>query len=127
MTILKAYKSISTLREPAYFKTWIFRILINECNTLLSKRNRSVGVSEKDIVHLNPKQTITNDSLSFTLSEVDVTPITTNVKYSLNALGKTKLSDDEASALMGHQVAVYDDKGNLLRGLNGEGMLENNE
>ena len=83
--------------------------------------------SEKDIVHMNPNQTLTNDSLSFTLSEVDVTPITTNVKYSLSALGKTKLSDDEASALMGHQVAVYDDKGNLLQGLNGEGMLENNE
>jgi RNA polymerase sigma-70 factor (ECF subfamily) len=45
-TILKAYKSISTLREPAYFKTWIFRILINECNTLLSKRNRNVAVAD---------------------------------------------------------------------------------
>lgn len=45
-TILKAYKSISTLREPAYFKTWIFRILINECNTILSRRNRSVTVAD---------------------------------------------------------------------------------
>ncbi|WP_025691261.1 sigma factor [Paenibacillus zanthoxyli] len=31
-TILKAYKSLDTLREPGFFKTWVYRILINECN-----------------------------------------------------------------------------------------------
>ena len=38
-TILNAYKSVHTLREPRYFKTWLFRILINECNTMLSRRS----------------------------------------------------------------------------------------
>lgn len=36
--ILKAYKSLQTLKDPALFKTWIYRILINECNKLLKKR-----------------------------------------------------------------------------------------
>lgn len=45
-TILKAYKAVHTLREPKYFKTWIFRILINECNTLLSRRSRSISYAE---------------------------------------------------------------------------------
>ncbi len=36
--ILKAYKSLQTLKDPAHFKTWIYRILINECNKLLKKR-----------------------------------------------------------------------------------------
>ncbi len=36
--ILKAYKSLHTLKDPAFFKTWIYRILINECNKLLKKR-----------------------------------------------------------------------------------------
>lgn len=45
-TILKAYKSIHTLREPKFFKTWIFRILINECNTILAGRSRSVAYAE---------------------------------------------------------------------------------
>jgi len=45
-TILKAYKSMHTLREPQYFKTWMFRILINECNTLLSRRSRSTSYAE---------------------------------------------------------------------------------
>jgi len=43
-TVLKAYKSIKTLRQPAYFKTWLLRILINECNTLLRKRLHTTGV-----------------------------------------------------------------------------------
>ncbi|CAI6084803.1 RNA polymerase sigma factor SigV [Paenibacillus sp. JJ-100] len=45
-TILKAYKSMHTLREPRYFKTWLFRILINECKTLLSRRSLSTSYAE---------------------------------------------------------------------------------
>ncbi|MFD1137120.1 sigma-70 family RNA polymerase sigma factor [Paenibacillus urinalis] len=45
-TILKAFKSIHTLREPKFFKTWIFRILINECNNIGSKRSRTIAYAE---------------------------------------------------------------------------------
>ncbi|MEO2208298.1 sigma-70 family RNA polymerase sigma factor [Paenibacillus pabuli] len=45
-TILKAYKSMHTLREPQYFKTWMFRILINECNTMLSRLSLSTSYAE---------------------------------------------------------------------------------
>ncbi|MGQ8874698.1 RNA polymerase sigma factor [Paenibacillus sp. TSA_86.1] len=50
-TILKAYKSLHTLREPQYFKTWMFRILINECNTLLSRRSLSTSYAEVPAEH----------------------------------------------------------------------------
>ncbi|WP_427180997.1 RNA polymerase sigma factor [Paenibacillus sp. TC-CSREp1] len=50
-TILKAYKSMHTLREPRYFKTWMFRILINECNTLLSRRSLSTSYAEVPTGH----------------------------------------------------------------------------
>lgn len=45
-TILKAYRSLDTLREPGFFKTWIYRILINECNNILKKRGRNVVMDE---------------------------------------------------------------------------------
>jgi RNA polymerase sigma factor (sigma-70 family) len=45
-TILKAYKSIHSLRQPEFFKTWIFRILINECHTLLAKNSNNVSVAD---------------------------------------------------------------------------------
>ena len=29
--LLRAWERLHTLRDPAYFKTWLTRILINEC------------------------------------------------------------------------------------------------
>jgi RNA polymerase sigma factor (sigma-70 family) len=52
-TILKAFKSLSSLREPNFFKTWIFRILINECRSILAKRSRTVPVSEMPILSVS--------------------------------------------------------------------------
>lgn len=39
-TVLIAYRSIRQLRQPAYFKTWLIRILINQCNQILRKRKK---------------------------------------------------------------------------------------
>jgi RNA polymerase sigma-70 factor (ECF subfamily) len=33
--ILKAFKYIHSLKDTAYFKTWLIRILINECRSIL--------------------------------------------------------------------------------------------
>lgn len=45
-TILHAFKSLHTLKEPAFFKTWMFRILINECNRILKRRSRTLSYGE---------------------------------------------------------------------------------
>lgn len=45
-TILKAYKALPSLREPKFFKTWMFRILINECNNIIAKRPSAVVYEE---------------------------------------------------------------------------------
>ena len=34
-TILSCFEKIQTLQKPKYFKTWMIRILINECNQIL--------------------------------------------------------------------------------------------
>ena len=36
--LLKAWAKLHTLRESAYFETWLIRILINECRNLYRKR-----------------------------------------------------------------------------------------
>ena len=38
-TVLAAWKGIGRLREARYFKTWLVRILINQCNALLRKKH----------------------------------------------------------------------------------------
>lgn len=39
-TIAKAFSKVHTLKKPAYFKTWIIRILINECNRIIKKKKQ---------------------------------------------------------------------------------------
>lgn len=36
--ILKAYEKLNSLKEEQYFKTWLIRIVINECNSLRRKQ-----------------------------------------------------------------------------------------
>jgi RNA polymerase sigma-70 factor (ECF subfamily) len=38
----RAYKSIATVRETSYFKTWLIRIMINYCNDALKKHKRVI-------------------------------------------------------------------------------------
>ncbi len=45
-TILTAFEKIRELKEPAYFSTWLVRILINRCQDMLRRKNREI-VSEE--------------------------------------------------------------------------------
>lgn len=39
--LLRAWERLHTLRDPAYFKTWLTRILINECRAILRQRAKA--------------------------------------------------------------------------------------
>lgn len=45
--LLRAWERLHTLRDPAYFKTWLTRILINECRAMLRQRARFVPLEEE--------------------------------------------------------------------------------
>ncbi|WP_102275560.1 sigma-70 family RNA polymerase sigma factor [Cytobacillus massiliigabonensis] len=42
--IMKAFLNIHTIREPRYFKTWLIRILLNECHQLHRKRKNLIPI-----------------------------------------------------------------------------------
>ena len=44
-TILSCYENIQRLREPKYFKTWLMRILINECKDILHQKNHAAELN----------------------------------------------------------------------------------
>ena len=49
-TFLKSYKNIRKLRKNDMFRTWIIKILINECNNIYKrKRNNIVSYEEKEM------------------------------------------------------------------------------
>lgn len=41
-TIMQAYEKLHTLQKNAYFNTWLYRILLNQCNQILNKRKNLV-------------------------------------------------------------------------------------
>ena len=45
-TALKAWKNRASLRDEQYFRTWISRIMVNECHNLHRKNSRYVPVEE---------------------------------------------------------------------------------
>lgn len=45
-SIVKAIQKRNTIREKKYFKTWFYRILINECLGYLKKRNKILFFEE---------------------------------------------------------------------------------
>jgi len=44
--LLRAWSRRHTLREDALFSTWLMRILINECKTMLRKRKRVLSFAQ---------------------------------------------------------------------------------
>jgi len=45
-TTLKCWLNLKKLKNDKFFKTWLTRILINECNTILRKRKNTVSLDE---------------------------------------------------------------------------------
>ena len=48
-TIFACYKNIHKLRENKFFKTWLVRILINECNKVLKGKKKNVSYDGKNM------------------------------------------------------------------------------
>ena len=45
-TIVKAFSKIDTLKNDKYARTWLIRILINECYNLVRKSNKFISFEE---------------------------------------------------------------------------------
>lgn len=67
-TAYNAFLAIGKLRNPEYFSTWLFRILIRECYKLLRERDQMIPYEESELLkRLNRRQDEEIDS--FHLSE----------------------------------------------------------
>lgn len=67
-TSYNAFLAIRKLRNPEYFSTWLFRILIRECYKLLKQRDQMIPYEESELLkRLDSKQEEEIDS--FHLSE----------------------------------------------------------
>lgn len=46
-TILNCYEKLDTLRNEKFFKTWMIRILINNCNNILRHKQNCISTNEE--------------------------------------------------------------------------------
>lgn len=53
-TIVKAFQKIDTLKKDKYAKTWLMRILINECYNLIRRESRLVSL--ENLTELTERQ-----------------------------------------------------------------------
>ena len=45
-TVINSFEKIKSLKNDEFFRTWIIRILINECNTILRKNRKVTSLDE---------------------------------------------------------------------------------
>lgn len=48
-TIIKAYEKITSLRKEEYFKTWLTKIMINECTNIIRKSSKVIYMEDSQI------------------------------------------------------------------------------
>ena len=79
-TVIYAYNSIKQLREPKYFKTWIIKILINECNKIYQQNYKKVNLFNR-LLSKNVEQEGTFDDYTNIDEKVDFETILNKLNY----------------------------------------------
>lgn len=71
-TMLDAYKHIKNLKDPSKFKSWIIKILINNCNKYYKKKYKDNKIYDnydiefyKENIKYNKDQQLVEDTLNF--------------------------------------------------------------
>lgn len=82
-------------------------------------------ITTKEIV-MDPNTAVTKDDLTFSVTKVSSTPITTRLTTSVTLNGVSSLSSKDELRLRKIGIAVFDDKGQRLASLSGDGVYDGN-
>ena len=64
-TILSCYKNLRKLKDNSLFKSWITKILINECNKIYKKKKNVVSFEDNEIDNLTKEYDNNLESVEF--------------------------------------------------------------
>ena len=64
-TFLKAFQSLHQLKEPKYFSTWLYKILIRQCFSTLNQKKRTIHIQMElqKLQYFQQEQSATYDDL----------------------------------------------------------------
>ena len=64
-TVITAFKSVGNLRDDSLFKSWLFKILSNQCKSQLKKNNKNPEIlPEDDYIFLIEDESVSSESIS---------------------------------------------------------------
>ncbi len=78
-TMINAYKHLKKLKDNAIFKSWIIKILINECNKIYKKKGKKQKLFEKIIIEENV--TIKDSTIENINSKIDFELMISQLSY----------------------------------------------
>lgn len=115
-TIINSYTNLHTLKNPSYFKTWIIRILINECNHVYRKRKRQLGLFDK-LSHSVDTSISTEEEIHAKENDIDFDLLIQCLNYDerliLTLYYKNNYTPTEISDILGVNINTV--KSRLLR------------
>lgn len=95
-TIFKSYKNIKKLRDNSMFKTWLIKILINECNNIYRKKSKfTISYEENEM----EKYLSTNDESENTEFEILIKDLDNEEKLILTLYYCSKYTVKEISKI----------------------------
>lgn len=80
----------------------------------------------EDIVNVQPDAAAANEELSVSIADLQTTPLTTRIHYSVALNNVETLTGKDEDRLKDIRIAVYDDQGRQLPALNGDGQYTAN-
>lgn len=60
-SILSAFKNLKALKNSCYFRTWLIRILINQCNDIIKQNSKVICIGSYDETSMLTKSTYNQD------------------------------------------------------------------
>ena len=90
-TILACWEKMEQLKKPEFFKTWMTRILINQCHDILRQRKRVYPVEEMEEISVS-SQEYENIEWLETMQGLDEKYRLVMILYYVNGLKTTEIS-----------------------------------
>lgn len=78
LTIIAAFNNIKKLKKPEYFKTWIIKILINNCNKMYKKKRKTDFVEYNDDIL---DDSYSKDEYEMVIDKLDFEGLIQNLNY----------------------------------------------
>lgn len=71
--LIKAFSSIGSLRENRFFKTWLIRILLNECHNIKKYKNKVIPTEDHliELKHISESDSIETLDIHNVLNQLD--------------------------------------------------------